>query len=230
MPARKASKSPRKSSKKRPAVKKQAAPTKPKLKPLSLLILECDANKLASQSLAVANELNRIVQILPAKVSAEVAFINSAAGLRDKFVSYNEKYSSIKVIVVIAHSNRQVISIAPDMVIEWEAFGRWVEPFNPQQMVFVACEAGQYPSTRALFDTVPKLTKIYASPIKTTKAQAEVIKLLVPYLLLTKKQDDDLIRWAQILNFLNNGGVILRCSRRNTEWNQLLQFLGGLDE
>jgi hypothetical protein len=224
MPSRKARKSPRNSS------KKQATPKKTKLKPLSLLILECDANKLASQSLAVANELNRIVQILPAKVSAEVALINSAADLQDKFVSYKEKYSSIKVIAVIAHSNRQVISIAPDMVLEWDAFGRWVEPFKPQQMVFIACEAGQYPSTRALFDEVPKLTKIYASPIKTTKAQAEVIKLLVPYLLLSKKQDDDVIRLAQIWNFLNNGGVILRCSRRNTEWNQLLQFLGGLAE
>jgi hypothetical protein len=219
MPARKAT---RKSS------QKQLATKKPRLKPLSLLILECDANKLGRQSLSVAPELHKIVQLLPAKITAEVAFINSAADLRDKFVSYKEKYSSIKIIVVIAHSNRQVISIAPDMVLEWDAFGRWVEPFKPQQMVFIACEAGQYPSTRTLFDEVPKLTKIYASPIKTTKAQAEVIKLLVPYLLLSKKQDDDLIRLAQIWNFLNNGGVILRCSRRNTEWNQLLQFLGGL--
>jgi hypothetical protein len=109
-----------------------------------------------------------------------------------------------------------------------DAFARWVAPFKPQQMVFIACEAGQYPSTRTLFNEIPKLAKIYASPLKTTKEQAEIIKLLVPYLLLSKKQDDDIIRLGQMWNFLNNRGIILRCSRRNTEWNQLLQFIAGL--
>jgi hypothetical protein len=199
-----------------------------RLKPLSLLILECDADKLARQALSVAGEIKRVVEILPAKISVEVALINSSVDLRDKFVGYKEKYSSIKVIVVIAHSNRDVISIAPDMVIGWRAFGRWVAPLFPKQMVFVACEAGQYPSTRVLFDEVPKLNKIYASPVKTTKAQADVVQLLGPYLLLSRKQDDDVIRLGQVLNFLRTGGVILRCSRRNSEWNQLLPALGGL--
>lgn len=203
-------------SKKRQA-RKKALVKKPRLKPLSLLILECGAEKLQRQSLSVANELNQIIQILPAKISAQAALINSAADLQDNFVSFKEKYSSIKVIVVIAHSNRDVISIAPDMVLRWEAFARWVQPFNPRQMVFIACEAGQYPSTQTLFDEIPRLTKIYASPIKTSRAQAEIIKLLVPYLLLSKRQDDDIIRLGQLWNFLNNGGMILRCSRRNTE-------------
>lgn len=217
----------RKVSKKRQA-RSKALIKKPRLKPLSLLILECDAEKLKKQSLSVANELNQIIQILPAKISTEVALLTSAVDLQDNFVSYKEKYSSIKVIVVIAHSNREVISIAPNMILRWEAFARWVQPFSPQQMVFVACEAGQYPSTRTLFDEIPKLSKIYASPIKTSKAQVDIIRLLVPYLLLSKRQDDDVIRLGQLWNFLNNGGVVLRCSRRNTEWNQLLQFLGGL--
>lgn len=198
------------------------------LKPLSLLIIECDADKLAEQALSFAGEIKRVVEILPAKTSVEVAQINSTSDLRDKFVAYKEKYSSIKVIVVIAHSNRDMISIAPDMVIGWRAFGRWVAPLSPKQMVFVACEAGQYPSTRVLFDEVPKLNKIYASPLKTTKAQADVVRLLVPYLLLSRKQDDDVILLGQVLNFLTTGGIILRCSRRNSEWNQLFQSIGGM--
>jgi hypothetical protein len=223
MPSRNAARSSVTKKNKRAVVQK-----KRRLYPLSLLILECDANKLTRQSLSVANELNQIICLLPAKLKAEVALINSAVDLQDKFIYYKEKYSSIKVIVVVAHSNRNVVSIAPDMVLKWDAFARWVAPFKPQQMVFIACEAGQYPSTRTLFDEIPKLAKIYASPIKTTKEQAEIIKLLVPYILLSKKQDDDLIRLGQMWNFLNNGGIILRCSRRNTEWNQLLQFIGGL--
>ena len=97
-------------------------------------------------------------------------------------------------------------------------------------MVFVACEAGQFPSTRTLFDLMPSLRTIYASPIKTTKEQAEIIKLLVPYLLLSKSQDPQLIRFFQVINFLRNGSIILRCSRRRGEWTSLLQFLSGLDD
>src|SRR6185503_19838687 len=81
-------------------------------------------------------------------------------------------------------------------------FGPWVEKFKPTQMVFVACEAGQYPSTRTLFDQMQSLRTIYASPVKTTKEQAEIIKLLLPYLLFSKAQDPELIRIFQIINFL----------------------------
>lgn len=207
--------------------KKNLGPKKPRLKPLSILILECDADKLKSQALAVANELNSVVRLLPAQLTVELAFINSEADLRERFVDYVQRYSSIKLIVVIAHSNRDVISIAPDLVLQWHAFGRWVEKFKPKQMVFVACEAGQYPSTRTLFDQMQSLRAIYASPIKTTKEQAEIIKLLVPYLLLSKAQDPELIRIFQIINFLRSGSIILRCSRRRGEWTSLLQFLSG---
>lgn len=218
MPARKAT----------PKKKLIRKPTAKRLPALSLLILECDAKKLAQQNLSVANELHQIAHMIPTKISKEVAFINSSAELQKAFVTLKEKYSSIKLIVVIAHSNRDVISIAPDMLLTWEAFAHWVLPFNPQKMVFIACEAGQFPSTRTLFDEIPRLNKIYASPLKTSLAHAEVIKLLVPYLLLSKKQDNDLIQLGSLLNFFKTGGVILQCSRRNTEWNQFWQFIGSL--
>lgn len=209
----------------RPAKKKPAAK---RLPALSLLILECDADKLARQNLSVANELHQITHLMPAKITKEVAFINSASDLQDRFIDYKKRYSSIKLIVVVAHSNRGVISVAPDMVLTWEAFARWVLPFNPQQMIFVACEAGQFPSTRTLFNEIPKLKKIYASPLKTSKAHAEVIKLLVPYILLARKPDNNLIKLGSLLNFFQTGGVILQCSRRNTEWNQFWQLVGSL--
>ncbi len=209
----------------RPTKKKPAAK---RLPALPLLILECDADKLVRQNLSVANELHQITHLMPAKITKEVAFINSASELQDKFIDYKKSYSSIKLIVVIAHSNREVISVAPDMLLTWEAFARWVLPFNPQKMIFVACEAGQFPSTRTLFDEIPKLKKIYASPLKTSKAHAEVIKLLVPYILLAKKLDNDVIQIGSLLNFFKTGGVILQCSRRNTEWNQFWQLIGSL--
>lgn len=203
-------------------------PAAKRLPALSLLILECDASNLARQNLSVAHELHQITRLLPAKITREIALINSAADLQERFIDYKKRYSSIKLMVVIAHSNREVISVAPDMLLPWEAFARWVLPFNPQKMIFVACEAGQFPSTRTLFDEIPRLTQIYASPLKTSKAHVEVIKLLVPYVLLAKKPDNDVIQIGSLLNFFQTGGVILKCSRRNTEWNQFWQLIGSL--
>lgn len=193
MPARKAV------TKKRPPKKKSAAK---RLPALSLLILECDADNLKQQNLSIADELHKITHLIPAKIAKEEAFINTAADLQERFIEYKQKYSSIKLIVVIAHSNREVISIAPDMLLSWEAFAHWVLPFNPQKMVFIACEAGQFPSTRKLFDEIPKLNKIYASPLKTSLVHAQVVKLLVPYLLLSKKPDNEIIQFGSLLNFL----------------------------
>jgi hypothetical protein len=76
MPVRKAVK--KKLAKKRPAAKR--------LPTLSLLILECDAKKLAQQNLSVANQLHQITHLIPAKITKEVAFINSAAELQEKFI------------------------------------------------------------------------------------------------------------------------------------------------
>jgi hypothetical protein len=199
-----------------------------KLKPLSLLVLECDAGKLQSQSLSFAQEIHTIIKHLPKKLTVEVGLINSEDDFREILITCAEKYSSVKNIVVIGHSNRNVICVAPGFNLEWEVFARWLMPLSPQKIALIACEAGQFHSTRALFDELPKLTKIYASPFKTTKLQFRAIHLLLGYLLLTTKQDKDLIYAAQVANFWKTGGVILECTRRNPEGNQILQFLGSI--
>jgi len=201
-----------------------------KLKPLSLLILECDAQKLQRQSLSFAGDLFKVVSLLPAKITVEVGLINSKEDFSKILIVCSEKYSSIKNIVVIGHSNRALICVAPNFDLEWKVFARWLSHFKPQKIALIACEAGQFLSTRTLFDEIPKLTKIYASPFKTTKQQFEAIPLLISYLLLTSKQDNDTILLGQAINFFRTGGVILQCTRRNPEGNQILQFLGSLLE
>lgn len=61
------------------------SPKKPRPKALSLLILECDAYKPQSQALAVGDELNSVVR-LPAELTVELAFINSEADLKERFI------------------------------------------------------------------------------------------------------------------------------------------------
>lgn len=201
----------------------------PKLPLLSLLILECDTETLARQSLSVANDLKAIVGILPKKLSVEIALIRTKQDLVNRFSDYSQKYRGIKLVVVIAHSNSSVISLAPDLsYTPWEGFAQWLKPFNPQKLVCIACKAGQFPPSRKLFDAIPKLTEIYASPVELWIHQLEAMKLLIPYLLMTNKVDEDLVQLAQWATFFRNGGIILKIRRRQTEWNQLFQFLAAL--
>jgi hypothetical protein len=199
-----------------------------KLKPLSLLILECDAQTLESQSLSFAREISTVVNALPKNLTVEPGLINSEEDFRKILIHCAEKYSSIKNIVVIGHSNRDLIRVAPGFDLEWQVFARWLSSFNPQKMALIACEAGQFHPTRTLFDELPKLTKIYASPFKTNKLQFMAIHPLIAYLLLTTKQDKDVIWTGQVVNFWRTGGIILECTRRNPEGNQLMQFLSSI--
>jgi hypothetical protein len=196
---------------------------------LSLLILECDTEKLASQRLSVASDLKSIAQILPTKLSVEIALIRSKDDLTNRFAEYAHKYRGIKLVVVIAHSNATVISLAPELSnTPWMGFAQWLKPFNPQKLVCIACKAGQYPPSRTLFDEIPKLTEVYASPIELWIHQVETMKLLIPYLLMTSRVDSDLIRLGQWISLAANGGVILYIRRRQTQWNQFFQLIGAL--
>jgi hypothetical protein len=202
-----------------------------KLPLLSLLILECDTEKLASQRLSVANDLNRIVQVLPKKMRVEIALIRSKDDLINRFADYAQKYRGIKLVVVIAHSNASVISLAPQLSnTPWLGFAQWLKPFSPQKLVCIACKAGQFPPSRTLFDEIPKLTEIYASPVELWIHQVATMKLLVPYLLMTSRVDSDLIRLAQWVSLGTNGGMILYIRRRQTQWNQFFQLIGALND
>jgi hypothetical protein len=196
---------------------------------LSLLILECDTDKLASQRLSVASDLNDIVRILPKRLSVEIALIRSKDDLTNRFAAYAQKYRGIKLVVVIAHSNAAVISLAPELSeTPWIGFAQWLKPFRPQKLVCIACKAGQYPPSRTLFDEIPKLTEIYASPVELWIQQVQTMKLLIPYLLMTGKVDSELIRLSQWITLVANGAVILYIRRRQTDWNQFFQLIGAL--
>jgi hypothetical protein len=95
-------------------------------------------------------------------------------------------------------------------------------------LVFIACKAGQFPPTRILFDEIDKLTEIYASPVELWIHQVEAMMLLIPYLLMARKVDAELITIGQAIAFMRHGGIILRCRRRQTEWNQIFQAIGAL--
>jgi hypothetical protein len=228
MPSRKASRKPAKKRITKTSKKKSAKLVKkPKLPILPLLILECDANRLASEGMAMGNQIHTIAQVLPVtNRNLELALINSQDDLRDAFVRYSERYRSIKVIVVIGHSDASGIRISTphQTFLDWDVVAKWFQPFEPHYLVFAACKAGQYPSKSAFFDGLKKLKAIFASPVNISRLQVEIIKLLVPYLLLAKTLDPDAIALGQWFAFLRDKTIILYCRRRDSDWNKLIQF------
>jgi hypothetical protein len=147
-------------------------------------------------------------------VNIAMALTTSQQDLLLKLSGFKEEHVHFDLIVVIAHSNQSGLRLTSDGNFSWEAFTQWVAPFEPNQMIFAACEAGQLPQAQALFDGIPTLKEIYAPPLKTTKNQVEVVKFLVPYLLIRKSKDTELIRIAQMVNYVLTGGVIFRWTRK----------------
>jgi hypothetical protein len=237
-----ARKAPRKTTKKRAVTKapkraarpaKQLTPKKPRLPSLPLLILECDADRLAREGMAMGNQINGIVRVLPIKNrNLELALINSQDDLLGAFADYAERYSSIKVIVVIGHSNAWSLRISTPnkTILDWPVVATWFEKFKPQYLVFAACSVGQYPAKAAFFEKLKSLKAMFASPVKISRLQAEIIKILVPYLLLAKTIDPDAIKLGQWLAFLRDKTIILYCTRRDSDWDRLIQFGAGLND
>jgi hypothetical protein len=197
------------------------------------LILECDAKRLASEGMAMGNQINGIARVLPVKNrNVELALVNSQADLLEAFADYAERYSSIKVIVVIDHSNTWSLRLSTpnNTVLDWPVVANWFEKFKPQYLVFAACNASQYPAKAAFFEKLKNLKAMFASPVKISRLQVEIIKILVPYLLLAKTIDPDVITLGQWLAFLRDKTIILYCRRKDSDWNKLIQFGAGLSD
>lgn len=202
-----------------------------KLPLLSLLIIECDSRRLASESISIAGEFDAIRAVLSPRSTSELLRIESQDELKHNLANLSEKFRGAKAIILIGHSNRDGIRIRTDpntnfrreTIFQWETMASWISWFRPKHLVIVACEAGQWPSKQAFFSTIRELKSMFASPVTITADQANILKLLVPYLLSTQRIDPELVRWGQFLTFFTKQAVILYCTRKDTEWNRLIQ-------
>src|SRR5439155_23634028 len=113
------------------------------------------------------------------------------------------------------------ISTPHNTFLNLDVVAKKFEPFDPHYLVFAACKAGQYPSKAAFFESLKKLKAMFASPVNISRLQVEIIKILVPYLLLAKTLDPDAIALGQWFAFLKDKTIILYCRRRDSEWNKL---------
>lgn len=228
MPARKsgkatkskrtASKSKKGAAKSRAAVKsvarvKRKPPARPKGS--SLLILECDSEKLARQSLAIGTDVSELInKLAPGLIKTELVRTTSREDLLDRLRRAKEDHDRFDLVLVVGHSNPQGLCLTADQFVPWGVFARWIEIFEPKKVLLAACEAGRWLSAKAIFDGVPKLKEIYASPVVMNKHQATVVVLLVFYFLLVKSPDAEHILMIQAFNLFRSGGLLYRWTRK----------------
>lgn len=190
-----------------------AGKRKARSKSPSMLIIECDLATLESQALSMARDLEGIVPLVVP--SATLRFVRAASreSLLHDLGRCKVECGGFDHVAVVGHSNRNGLSLAPGLFVSWADFARWIEPFRPKCAILVACEAGGWLPSEALFSGIASLREIYGSPLITTEAQAGAVKVLVPYLLLGNRRPPEILQ-LQLLNFALTRGVLFRQTRK----------------
>lgn len=181
----------------------------------SLLILECDPEKLPAEPTSFGEALESVAKgFFPRGRTIRVPAKTQPQLLAD-LGRLKTEVGNFQMVAIVAHSNVSEVSLTGDSAVSWMALGQWLAPFSPRIMVLVACEAGRWVASGSLFEGIPTLKELYASPVLVNDHQAACIKLLIPYFLSGRRLKDEDLRAGQIVNFLLTRGIVLRRTRRD---------------
>lgn len=176
----------------------------------SVLILECDTDKLTEQGLSLADSIEATTAALSPGTRVAVVKTVSEQKLLSQLGPLAQNNSRFQIVVVVGHSNEVGLRLASDRFAPWQAFASWVRPFKPKRMILIACKGGQPAPAALLFAALQTLRDLYAPPFATTKQQVQVIRALIPYLLNARSVDADLILLGQFANWVMTRGAIWR--------------------
>lgn len=185
-------------SRKRTAVRPASRPRRPP----SLLVLHLDADKLRSDGLHLGHQSDVAALFSAFAFGANVAVEDGTdlAGLLRALGGLVEAKRTFDVIVVIAHSNARGIKLAagPDTFVDWDVFANYLKPLQPRRLLFVACQAGRWPAANQLFNKLPLLRRIYASPVNASKSFGHLMLWLVPHVVGVKAPKKNHVQLAQL--------------------------------
>jgi hypothetical protein len=176
----------------------------------SLLILQFDTERLRDDGLCLIDKA-RFVALLGAFNSGadvEVCATTDLRDLLDQLAALVKQERRFDVVVCIGHSNETGIKVASDKFVDWEAFAGYLKPFEPRRLLLIACRAGRWPAANVLFRKLPKLRRIFASPMNTSKNLGDLLLWAVPYLLEARSPRAKLVQYGQIAAAALTGGQI----------------------
>jgi hypothetical protein len=132
----------------------------------------------------------------------------------------HERY---RIIMIVAHSNPRGLQLTNDDFCTWTVLASWLKEFSPEHLFLVACDAGQLTGICALFEALPSLRKVYASPVPINPEQAQHLRILIKQLIEERRVDENTLRLTQALSFLTSRGVLFRWTRADCQRHNRLR-------
>lgn len=159
---------------------------------LPLLIIEGDADKLAADGLSQAEifaEVARQYLGVEAHVIKATDSGTLCAGLAAT------QHLMFDNIVFIGHGNAEGFKLLPGDAgfVRWPVLPKYIEALRPHRLLFIACKSGRTPTARDLFDGLPTLQDIFASPINMNRSQAGGVTLVALVSVVSGRQIDSTV-------------------------------------
>jgi hypothetical protein len=178
-----------------------------------LLILECEAEKLAGQRLDLGSKAAAFLRALFPKKKIVLVKTSDAGELGRALADALESYGRFRTILVVGHSNELGLKLTTDRGFGWEAVARWLGPFSPEYLLLAACQAGKFRAAKELFAGIKSLREIYASPVKMYGDQTNPLIGLLVTVLKSRKIDEDYFRILQAAGYVLSDGLLYRWGR-----------------
>jgi hypothetical protein len=192
----------------------------------SVLIIECDAKKLESQSINIAQEFNKIFSLFPICKHTFVRIFNKA-DLLSQFAELATEKHRYDIIILAGHSiidrasgNPTEIQFASDCRIKWNLLPKYLDIFKPKCLVLATCKGSHLLPSSEMFDGLKSLKELYGTPVITNQAQIAILKLLIPFIIASDNLDPNILLVGNVLNYLATGGFILRHTRKEFRENK----------
>lgn len=181
--------------------------------PQSVLILECDAERLERDGISMARDVHFMVERLLPAARRDLVQVTTEQKLLADFADRATRGNKYDVVLIVGHSSLEGLALARDRRPRWPAVATWLEPFSPRTIVLAGCEGGRWLPSKALFDGVGSLKEIYGTPVLSSQPQLRALELLVVFLLAGGKVSAAWLPLAQAAAFALTDGVIFRQTR-----------------
>jgi hypothetical protein len=187
-----------------------------------VLIIECDSSTLEAQNLAVGSEIKNAIRKRFPKNGIDLIEIVEKDAFDGELDVVLRKYKMpCKTIILIGHSNENGIKLTTNIFMNWTELGCMLEPFAPEKLIFLACRAGDIKACEIMFENIPSLRQIFASPVNISKFQHNIIVQKVLLTLSSQKENQFLVNFMQTVNALVTKEWMFSRTREEYEYGEL---------
>ncbi len=186
------------------------------------LIIEGESSKLKTQGLSIGRKIQ--AEILRTNGTNPVDLIEAETDSSfetDFDIILNKYRNPCNNIVLIGHSNQSGFKLTTGNVRNWEEIGKTLELLRPRKLLLLACYAGELEPCEKLFQTIPSLKLIRATPNPVGIEQDKFITEMVSLAINNSEKPYWFINFIQAVNALGTGRWMFNRTREEFENGEL---------